>query len=230
MYAIIAGAGKVGHNLARELKDMGHEFTLIEQDIARFRRMEKEFEHAALYGDATELWVLERAGIGRADLTIATTGDDEDNMLICQVAKDKYLCERIVARANNPRNVQHFKLLGISPVVSATDIILRLIEHEVPHQGLLHLLDLGADKLEIIEMTVANGSPADGKAVAEVDLPEGALIISLITEKTGGIVPKADTVIQAGQEVLVVLDPGLEDQVSEVFGARATSEPDATDG
>jgi trk system potassium uptake protein TrkA len=224
MYAIIVGGGKVGHNLARELKDMGHEFTLIEQNIARFRRMEKEFEHAALYGDATELWVLERAGISRADLVIAVTGDDEDNMLICQVAKEKYLCERIVARANNPRNVQHFKLLGISPVVSATDIILRLIEHEVPHAGLLHLLDLGEDKLEIIEMTVAESSPADGSTVADVNLPEGALIISIITP-SGGFVPKADTVIEAGQEVLVVLDPGLEERVSALFGAHATSEP-----
>ena len=85
--------------------------------------------------------MLERAGIQRADLVIAVTGDDEDNMLICQVAKEKYLCERIVARVNNPRNLQHFKLLGIQPAVSATDLILRLIEHEVPQYGLVQLLD-----------------------------------------------------------------------------------------
>src|ERR671920_614150 len=92
--------------------------------------IEQELEHAIQYGDATELWVLERAGINRADLTIAVTGDDEDNLLICQLAKEKYLCERIIARVNNPRNRQYFELLGIQPAVSATDLILRLIEHE----------------------------------------------------------------------------------------------------
>ena len=132
MYVVIAGAGKVGWNLARELIAKGHEVTLIEGDRSLYLRIEQELEHAVQYGDATELWVLERAGIQRADLVVAVTGDDEDNLLICQVAKEKYLCERIIARVNNPRNLEHFKLLGIQPAVSATDLILRLIEHEVP--------------------------------------------------------------------------------------------------
>ena len=106
--------------------------------------------------------MLERAGIQRADLVIAVTGDDEDNMLICQVAKEKYLFERIIARVNNPRNLQHFKLLGIRPAVSATDLILRLIEHEVPKYGLVHLLDLEEEQLEIIELEVADDAPAAG--------------------------------------------------------------------
>ncbi|HTR73368.1 MAG TPA: NAD-binding protein, partial [Solirubrobacteraceae bacterium] len=98
MYAIIVGAGKVGRNLARELIDRDHEVTLIESSRACYLAIEEEFEHAAQYGDATELWVLERAGIQRADLVIAVTGDDEDNMLVCQVAKEKYECERVIAR------------------------------------------------------------------------------------------------------------------------------------
>jgi trk system potassium uptake protein TrkA len=122
MYVIVAGAGKVGWNLARELLAKGHEVTLIESSRRRYLVVEQELEHAVQYGDATELWVLERAGIQRADLVIAVTGDDEDNMLICQVAKEKYLCQRIVARVNNPRNLQHFQLLGIRPAVSATDL------------------------------------------------------------------------------------------------------------
>ena len=129
MYVVIAGGGKVGWNLARELMGKGHEVTLLENNRRRYLTIEEELEHAVQYGDATELWVLERAGIQRADLVIAVTGDDEDNILISQVAKEKYLVERIVARVNNPRNVDHFKLLGIHPVVSATDLILRLIEH-----------------------------------------------------------------------------------------------------
>src|ERR671933_939774 len=132
MYIIIAGAGKVGWNLARELMSAGHEVTVIESDRDRYMAVEQELEHNIHYGDASELWVLERAGIVRADMVIAVTGDDEDNMLISQVAKEKYRVERTIARVNNPRNKQWFELLGIGPVVSATDLILRLIEHEVP--------------------------------------------------------------------------------------------------
>ena len=164
LYVIIAGAGKVGWNLARELLEKGHEVTVIEQDRRRYLTVEQELEHAVQYGDATELWVLERAGIQRADLVVAVTGDDEDNLLICQVAKEKYLCERIIARCNNPRNLVHFKLLGIQPAVSATDLILRLIEHEVPRYGLVHLLDLPEERLEIIELVVADGSPRPASA------------------------------------------------------------------
>jgi trk system potassium uptake protein TrkA len=189
---------------------------LIEIYRQRYLSVEEELEHAAQYGDASELWVLERAGIRRADLVIAVTGDDEDNMLICQVAKEKYLCSEIIARVNNPRNLQHFRLLGIQPAVSATDLILRLIEHEVPRYGLVHLLDLEEDKLEIIEVEVAPGAPAAGRRVGDLELPEGSLVISLL-RKEGGFVPTAETVIQPGDKVLTVLNPQLEQQITTHF-------------
>jgi trk system potassium uptake protein len=216
VYVIVAGAGKVGWNLARELVDKGHEVTLLEVDRRRYLVVEEELEHAVQYGDATELWVLERAGIQRADLVIAVTGDDEDNMLVCQVAKEKYLCDRVIARVNNPRNLQHFKLLGIQPVVSATDLILRLIEHEVPRYGLVHLLALEEERLEIIELEVRPRAPADGTRVADVNLPEGSLIISVLRDGKG-FVPTGDTVIAAGDEILLVLDPGLEEAITPFF-------------
>src|ERR1700753_2247372 len=175
MYAIIVGAGKVGRNLARELIDKGHEVTLIESSRPRYLAIEEEFEHSVQYGDATELWVLERSGIQRADLVVAVTGDDEDKVLVCQVAKEKYLCDRIIARVNTPRNYDHFKLLGIQPAVSATDLILRLIEHEVPRYGLVHLLALEEERLEIIELVVSEDAPAAGLAIAQMGLPGGAL-------------------------------------------------------
>jgi trk system potassium uptake protein TrkA len=216
MYVVIAGGGKVGWNLARELQGKGHEVTLLENNRRRYLTIEEELEHAVQYGDASELWVLERAGIQRADLVIAVTGDDEDNLLICQIAREKYLCERIIARVNNPRNVQWFELLGIQPAVSATDLILRLIEHEVPSYGLVHLLDLPAEQLEIIEVEVAPTAPAAGMAVQDVSLPEGSLIISVLRGGKG-FVPNADTVIEPGDEVLLVLDPGLEDAITAQF-------------
>jgi trk system potassium uptake protein len=219
VYVIIAGAGKVGWNLARELLEKDNEVTVIEADRRRYLTVEQELEHAIHYGDATELWVLERAGINRADLVVAVTGDDEDNLLICQVAKEKYLVDRIIARCNNPRNLDHFRLLDIQPAVSATDLILRLIEHEVPKYGLVHLLDLPEERLEIIELVVSDGVPAAGKQVQELDLPEGALIVAVLRAEGGGLVPRADTQIEAGDEVLIVLDPGLEEEITPLFVA-----------
>ncbi len=215
MYVVIVGGGKVGLNLARELIRKRQEVTLVEGHRSAYLKIEQELEHAVQ--DGTELWVLERAGIGRADLVVAVTGDDEDNILICQVAKEKYLCERIIARCNNPRNLTHFKLLGIQPAVSATDLILNLIEHEVPGHGLVHLLDLPDEKLEIIEVEVTEGAPAVGRTVADVELPDGSLIISVLPRGGGGFVPKGDTVINIGDEVLVVLDPGLEEDITSQF-------------
>ena len=219
MYVIIAGAGKVGWNLARELVANDQEVTLLESDHRRYRVVEEELEHIVQYGDATELWVLDRAGIQRADLVIAVTGDDEDNIIICQVAKEKYGVERIVARVNNPRNLQHFRLLGVQPAVSATDLILRLIEHEVPAYGLVQLLALEEERLEIIELDVGEGSLAAGHQVKDVVLPEGSLIISVLRGGRG-FVPKSDSVIQAGDQVLLILDPGLEDRITSQFAAN----------
>jgi trk system potassium uptake protein len=217
MYVIIVGAGKVGWNLARELLEKGNEVTLIENNRERYLTVEQELEHNVHYGDASELWVLERAGISRADMVIAVTGDDEDNILICQVAKEKYLVDRIIARVNNPRNREHFELLGIKPLVSATDLILRLIEHEVPEYGLVHLLDLPEQRLEIIEMLLQEDSKATGQRVGDLEMPEGSLLISVLREGSG-FVPNADTVLQAGDEILAVLDPTVEEDLTAYFG------------
>jgi len=222
MYILIIGAGKVGWNLARELTQKDNEVTVVESNRRRYEVVEEELDHNIQYGDGTELWVLERAGIQRADLVIAVTGDDEDNILICQMAREKYGVERVVARCNNPRNLQHFELLGVKPAISATDLILRLIEHEVPKYGLVHLLDLKEERLEIIEMEVAEGSAAEGQMVKDLGLPDGSLVISILRDG-GGFVPTGDSVVQAGDEVLLVLDIGIEDTVTEVFSGRVTA-------
>jgi trk system potassium uptake protein len=218
VYVVIVGAGKVGWNLARELIEKGHEVTAIEASQRRYQTVEEELEHAVQYGDGSELWVLERAGIERADMAIAVTGDDEDNILICQVAREKYGVERVISRCNNPRNLQHFELLGVKPAVSATDLILRLIEHEVPEYGMLHLLDLPQERLEIIELEVAARSPAAGAMVKDLGLPDGSLVISIL-RGGDGFVPRGDSVLERGDEVLLVLDTGLEEDVTAVFAA-----------
>jgi trk/ktr system potassium uptake protein len=223
VYIIIVGAGKVGWNLARELLEKENEVTVIEEDRHRYLTVEQELEHNIQYGDASELWVLERAGIQRADMVIAVTGDDEDNILICQVAREKYMVERIIARVNNPRNLEHFELLGIKPSVSATDLILRLIEHEVPEYGLVHLLDFPEERLEIIEMLLEKDSRVAGQRVGDLQMPDGSLLISVLREGRG-FVPSAETVLEPGDEILAVLDPGTEEDLKNFLG------PDGANG
>lgn len=214
---LVIGAGKVGWNLTRELLEKGHDVTLIEQDRERYLVIEQELEHRISYGDASELWVLERAGIAEAEMVIAVTGDDEDNILICQMARDRYEVDRVIARCNNPRNRQHFELLDIKPYISATDLILRLIEHEVPRYGLIHLLDLPEQKLEIIEMALGEDSPVVGCAVRDLEMPKGSLLISVLRDGEG-FVPTAETELRRGDQVLAVLDPELEAELTEYLG------------
>jgi trk system potassium uptake protein TrkA len=224
MYIVIVGAGKVGWNLARELIDRGNEVTVIENNRGRYSTVEEELEHAVQYGDGSEIWVLERGGIQRADMVIAVTGDDEDNILICQMAREKYGVDQVIARCNNPRNLEHFELLGAKPAVSATDLILRLIEHEVPQYGLLRLLDLPKEHLEIIELEAQKGSPAAGSTIKDMGLPEGVLVISILRDE-GGFVPHADSVVEPGDEVLLVLDTVLEDKVTQLFSRAGDAQP-----
>jgi trk system potassium uptake protein len=221
MQILVLGAGKVGWNLTRELLAKGHEVTLVEADRERYLAVEQELEHLVAYGDASELWVLERAGIADSDIVIAVTGDDEDNLLICQVAKEKYGVERIIARVNNPRNRQHFELLGVKPYVSATDLILRLIEHEVPRYGLIHLLDLSTQGLEIIEVQLPDDSPVLDQRLDQLTLPQGSLLISVL-RRGAGFVPDGNTVLESGDQVLAVLDPRHEDELTAYLGVEGS--------
>ena len=121
MFVVVVGGGKVGVSVTRTLLALGHELVLVEQEQPRYERLEEEFQHRAIHGDATEIFILERAGLGRPpDILVVVTGDDEDNIIICQLAREKYGVPKVIARVNDPRNEPHFDLLGISPTVSAT--------------------------------------------------------------------------------------------------------------
>jgi len=218
MYILIAGGGKIGANLARVLlADGKHEVTLIEQRRDRFERLEHEFEHQALLGDATEIYVLERAGIARPpDVVAALTGDDEDNLIICQLSREKYGVDKVIARVNDPRNQAHFDLLGISPTVSATRGLMALIEHEVPEHDLVHLLELRKENLEIVEVQIPQGAPAAGKRVEKLELPEGSRLISVMRNGRSEIAVGA-TELHPGDQVLAILQPGKEDELRRVL-------------
>ena len=217
MYVICAGGGKVGANLMRSLLRSDNEVTLIEQRPYRFEKLEAEFEHQIVRGDATELFVLERAGLARPpDIVLALTGDDEDNMVICQLAKERYAVDKVIARVNDPRNQAHFDLLGISPTVSATGAILALIEHEVPEHGLIHLLELRKENLEIVEVSIDKNANCKGKRVRALKLPEGARLISVVRNGKAEI-PDEETQLEIGDQVLAILEPGKEDELRRVL-------------
>jgi trk system potassium uptake protein len=217
MYIVIAGGGKVGANLARSVLDLGHEVTLVEQRRERFELLEEEFEHHVQLGDATELFTLERAGIARPpDLVVAVTGDDEDNMIICQIARERYGVEKVIARVNDPRNQEHFDLLGISPTISATSIILAMIEHEVPEHGLIHLLELRKENLEIVEVQLDADSPCVGKEISRIRLPSGSRLITVLREGQAQMAD-GETQLKAGDQVLAVLEPGKEEELRRVL-------------
>jgi trk system potassium uptake protein len=217
MYAIVAGGGKVGANVARSLLKMGHEVTLIEQRPYRYDQLEEEFEHQVLLGDATEMHVLERAGMARPpDIVLAVTGDDEDNLIICQLASEGYRVPKVVARVNDPRNQEHFDLLGITQTVCATANVLGLVEHEMPEHGIVHLLELRKENLEIVELQIDKDSPVAGKRIGGLHLPEGSRLISVMRAGRSELAEDS-TVIRPGDQVLAVLEPGKEDELRRVL-------------
>src|SRR5881398_2151862 len=157
-----------------------------------------------MLGDATEIYVLEKAGIRRPpDLVLALSGDDEDNMVIAQIAKEKYGVAKVIARVNDPRNQPHFDLLGISPTVCATSSILGLVEHEVPEHDLIHLLELRKENLEIVEVQIDKNSPSAGKRVEKLALPEGSRLISVMRNGQAEIADEA-TRLEPGDQVLAI--------------------------
>ena len=205
MYIIVAGGGKVGANVTRSLIEMGHEVTLIEERQDRFARLEEEFGPVVLRGDATEISVLERAGIARPpELLLAVTGDDEDNLVISQIGKEGYRVAKAIARVNDPRNQAHFDLLGIKLTVCATTSILGLVEHEVPEHGLVRLLQLPEEGLEIVEVQIEPKSPVAGSRVGGLTLPEGSRLISVFRHGRTELV-EPSTVMRPGDQVLAVV-------------------------
>ncbi len=212
-FIIVVGGGQVGKNVTRTLLELGHEVVVLEQRRDRYLLLDEEFGHRARYGDGTELSVLEGAGIKRpAEIVVAVTGDDEDNIIICQLAKELYGVSKIVARVNDPRNQVHFDLLGVAPTVSATEMVMALVQHEMPQHELVHLVQLRPENLEIVEVEVGKECPAAGKRVEQLRLPGSARLISVMRDGTAEIAV-GSTELRAGDQVLAILEPGGEPEL-----------------
>ena len=203
MFIIIGGAGKVGYHLARALV-ADHEILIIEQDPERVDFVAAELgTDIIMMGDACDAATMAQAGMERADLAVAATGDDEDNLTFCQISKARYNVPRSVARINNPQNEALFKQLGIDSTVSATNLILGHIEQELPWRGLIPLMTLTNIDLEIVEVRVPHEALTVGKQVKDLLLPEGSLLCLVISEGEPRL-PAADTVIHADDILIAV--------------------------
>lgn len=216
MYIVIVGGGKVGYYLAKQLLHDGNEVLVIEKDTRKADRIAVEMGEITLRGDGTEVWVMQEAGLQRADMVVAVTGDDEDNLMICQMAKKRFSVKRTIARINNPKNEHIFKMLGIDDTVSTTDLILAQIEREIPAHSLVHLLTLREAGASFLESSVPADSPAVGKSLEELKLPDEC-VIALIIRNDKGIVPHGKTVMQAGDEVVAVTTTEHEDVLDRVL-------------
>jgi trk system potassium uptake protein TrkA len=193
MYIIIVGGGQVGYYLAKALLDEGHELLVLEKDAARTAFICNELGSVAVRGDGCEMTTLAEAGAGRADMFIAVTGEDEDNLVSCQAAKHKFNVPRTVARVNNPKNVVIFKKMGIDVTISSTNIIMESIE-------------------EIVEIKIPPHTPAIGKTVKELPLPaENTLFLLVIRGQQKPFVPDEDTVLEAEDQIIAVTTPGSEE-------------------
>jgi trk system potassium uptake protein TrkA len=221
MYVIVVGGGKVGFYLAKTLLAEGHEVILIERDPVKSATLSQALNTAVLQGDGAEAELLEQAGMGRADVAVAVTGEDEDNLVVCQVAKRKFNVPRTIARINNPKNEAIFKKLGIDVTVSSTDAILAQIEAQIPAHSLVHLLTLRAAGAAIVNVKLAHDSPAIGRPLRELSFPQDANI-SLIVRGSTGVVPHGDTVMQAGDDVIAVTSLKSEDTLRTILVGKGT--------
>jgi len=204
MYVIIVGGGRVGYYLSRALLDEGHEVLIVEKSATVCEIITEQMGSICFQGDGCEAATLAEIGTGRADMFIAVTGDDEDNLVACQVAKHKFNVPRTISRIRNPQNETIFKKLGIDVTVSATNIILEHIEEEVPTHPLIHLRTLTDKELEIVEVKIPPDATTAGKLVKELSLPEGSTLSLLLRKKHKPIIPKANTTLQAEDHIIAV--------------------------
>lgn len=218
MYIIIGGGGDVGYYLTKSLVSQGHEVLLLEKGATRYQSLAEELGQSVVRGDACEARTMEEVGVNRADVVIAVTGEDDDNLVICQMAKKRFKVARTIARLNNPKNDLLFQKLGIDITVSPTRSILSLIEAELPGSTFVTLMTLKRAGLGIIEVRVPEDSPIVGKTLSSIKLPRSGNIALIIRDKEY-IVPTADTKVLAHDEVYALVNREGEDALRDALGA-----------
>jgi len=203
MYIVVVGGGKVGYFLSKELLEAGHELVILEKNAARARQIADELGSIVLNRDGCEGKHLAEAGANRAAIVAAVTGDDEDNLVVCQMAKHHFDVPRTIARVNNPKNETLFRHLGVDEIISPTRMALASIEQDIPVHELLHLADLKGGELQLLEAQIAEDSPAIGRRASDIPLPDGCSLFVLL-RGNGVQAIKSETVFEVGDKVLAI--------------------------
>ncbi len=212
MYIVIVGAGKVGFFLAKRLIDNKHTVSVIDKDRQVCEEIAKQLEALVVHGDGCDPRIMEEAGIERANVVAAVTGDDEDNLIVCQLAKEKFNIQRTVGRVNNPDNEHTFSELGIDVPVDSTKIIAKIIEEEVSFSDFVNLMSFKRGKLAIVRVDLPGDSPVINRSLAEVELPKDSVLASIVRGDEV-IIPKGNTVFQPGDDIIAITMIGNEPQL-----------------
>jgi trk system potassium uptake protein TrkA len=219
MYIIVVGGGKVGFHLAKELVEANHEVLVIELDATRSKEIADEMGDIVMRGDGCEATVQDKAGAGRSDMILAVTGDDAVNLVVCQVARQRFNVPRTVARINDPKNEEIFRKLEVDITVSATSAIMAHIEPELPTHHLTRLMRLKGSGLEIVEVRIPDDSRVVGQPVKNIMLPYQSMISLVVGEDGHPKVPSGETVLHAGDEVVAVTLHESEESLREALMA-----------
>ncbi len=203
MYIVIVGAGKVGYSLYNDLRKEGHEVLVIEKDTSKYESLEEEMGTALLQGSGCEVAVLKDAGLDRADIFIAVAGEDEDNLVACQLAKDKFAVSQVVARLNSPKNEHIFNELGIKCIVNVVDLILKSIKAQTSICPLNSLISIGTEQ-ELVLAKVSKWSKVVGKQINALSLPS-TMVVSLVIQEGIGKLPSNDIILKAGDELVCLV-------------------------
>jgi trk system potassium uptake protein TrkA len=219
MYILIVGAGKIGYFLAKRLCAGKHTVSIVDKDKTVCDTVARELEVLVINGDGCDPRILEEAGIGRAEVLAAVTGDDEDNLIICQLAKEKFSMQRTVGRVNNPDNEHTFSELGVDIPVDATSIIAKIIEEEVSFSDFVNLMSFKRGKLAIVRVDLPSDSPVIDKEIKNVELPQDAVLVSILRGEEV-ILPKGDTVFKPGDDVIALTLVGNEPQLLNLLAGK----------
>jgi len=203
MNIVIVGAGKVGYYLSKTLLSADHTLMIIEQSKDVCEKVADDLSIPILNGDATRIDMLEAAGTGKADIFIAVTGQDEENLIACQLAKKNFGVKRTIARVNNPKNIKVFETLGVDTAVSSTALIAELIEEEVDYSGMKTLKNIKKHNIVISEIEIRRSSPIHDKKIRDFVMPPGSIIVSVI-KRNEVLLPTDNTLIREGDSVIAL--------------------------
>jgi len=204
MYILIIGAGKIGYYLAKTLRQSDHRVGIVERDPQRCAALAEDLGITVIQGDGTDIDTLREAGAGEAKYVVALTARDEDNLVICQLAKSYFKAPLTIARVNNPKNQTIFKALGVDATVSSTALAAQMIENALPLNGMRIFSLFQEGDVEVTESELGDGSPVVGRAVSQLRLPEECVLIALIHQ--GKMVfPRGPTILNAGDKVFALV-------------------------